>query len=102
MELPVSYEKKMQELLKNEFQAYEKCLETPVFRGRRVHTGKIGAEEVEDFSVSLWKNLLDSKRILHSGGGEGLPPSLLWGGAFLPPGAKRHDACKDAARKARG
>ncbi len=116
MELPVSYEKKMQELLKNEFQAYEKCLETPVFRGLRVNTGKIGAEEFERISpfpcgrISWIPNGYyipeEAKASRHPYYGAGLfylqEPSAMTPARMLPvkPGDKVLDLCAAPGGKA--
>lgn len=51
MELPVSYQEKMRSLLgEEEYSEYEKSLEAPSFRGLRVNTRKIGAEEFAKIS----------------------------------------------------
>ena len=51
MELPVSFREKMKALLGAEgYCEYEKSLSEPSFRGLRVNTSKIGAEEFEQIS----------------------------------------------------
>ncbi len=47
MKLPESFEQKMKELLKDEFEDYIKCFDDPHFGGLRVNTLKITTEEFE-------------------------------------------------------
>lgn len=51
MELPVSYQEKMKALLgPKEYEAYRNSLDAPSYRGLRVNTGKLEAEEFEKIS----------------------------------------------------
>ncbi len=50
MELPVQSVNMMKVLLGTDYEAYEKCLELPSYRGLRVNTAKLEAEEFERIS----------------------------------------------------
>lgn len=45
MNLPIPFETRMREMLKEEYEAYEKSLSTPAYHGLRVNTAKISVEE---------------------------------------------------------
>ena len=74
MNLPLVFEEKMRNLLKEEFDAYIACYEEPRYYGLRVNTRKLSAAEFEKICrVAVWRVPGFNDGFYHDG--EGVSPA---------------------------